>query len=161
MELWPALLPAPTVAFSGSTESSVARTQMESGRFRQRPRFTSELRTYRASWELSDFQFGFFQAWFLRKLSNGADKFTINLPTGGEGMAKAVNASFVEGKYNYSHNRGAVLWWTVSATLEVEEAEVWSEEIYDAILVLGDPRLYEAEANDLHRILNELLPSYF
>lgn len=129
-------LPNPRLDFNGETVPAMKRTQMETGRYRQQRRFTSQLNTYRASWQMSDYQWGLFQAFVLHKLSGGADWFYVNLPTGGEAMDKTVLARIVDGKYAGAHD--GVLYWNVSAVLEVEDAQLWTEEEYDALLIAGD-----------------------
>lgn len=141
MEAWPSILPAPTNAIPADNDSALVSTEMDSGRKRRRRRFTRELRTYKVSWELDDFQYGMFQAWFSNKISGGADEFTIALPTGGEGL-KVVTAAFANGKYSQSQR--PVFNWTISATLEVNDADVWTEEVYDALLISGDIDALEA-----------------
>lgn len=129
-------LPNPGLSLTGSVQPSMKRTQMETGRIRQQRRFTSQRRTYRATWQMSDYQWGLFQAWVLHKIADGADWFYVNWPTGGEALDKAVLARIVDGGYAGAHD--GVLYWNVTATVEVDDALVWSEEDYDALLLAGD-----------------------
>ncbi len=134
-------LPAPTVSFNGNTAGSTIRTQMESGRVRQRSRFTRETRLYSVNWEMSDFQYGLFQSFVLYQINRGADWFNIDLPVGGEGM-RTVSARIVDGKYSGAHV--PVMNWNVSAQLEVDDAGVWSEDLYFLMIELGGISEYEA-----------------
>lgn len=129
------LLPNPQVNFRGAIQQNVIRTKMDSGRYRARRRFTRELREYRVSWQFSDDQYGVFQSWLLHKLNGGADWFNISLPLSGQGF-QTVLARISEGQYTASHEN--VLYWVVSAALEVEETDVLSEGTFDALLVAGD-----------------------
>lgn len=143
METFPDYLPNPNTDFAGSNDANALRTQMTTGRFRQRNRFSQELRTMPVSWKLTDFEFGMFQSWHLHKLNGGNDWFNINLPLGGDGLESAV-ARFIEGKYAYKYTDFNE--WTINGSLECEDALVWSEEDYDALVAVGDLSAIEDEA---------------
>jgi hypothetical protein len=140
-ETWPSILPAPSVNFNTDGQSAVIKTKMDSGRTRRRRRFSRENRNYKAMWQMTEYQFGMFQSWFAYKISGGADAFYISLPTGGDGL-KQVLASFSDGKFAASHKD--VLHWDVSAVLEVEDSLVWTEDVYDSLLLIGDIDALEA-----------------
>lgn len=135
MENWPtSILPDPTVDLSGESTTLMGRTDMDSGRTRQRQRTSRVGRTYPVSWEFDDYQYGMFQSWVKWKLHNGADPFLIDLPTGGEGM-KTVTARLVNGKY--SDKYVPVMNWKVTATLEVDDPLIWDEDTFDTLYPLG------------------------
>lgn len=139
MEAFPAIFPNPTVDFNGVTKGTTVRTPMESGRYRQRRRFSSELTQYPVSWEMDDWQFGMFRSWVKNKISDGADKFTISLPTGGEGF-KTITVQLVsdgDKLYNFKHK--PVLNWTVTAVLETEDSSIWDLAEYTTKLAAGHP----------------------
>jgi hypothetical protein len=140
METWPTIFPAPSAQFTGKKTGTVVRTKMETGRTRRRRRFTSQIHTYSVKFDLTDFQLGMFEAWFLHKINDGADAFEIPLATGGEEL-KTVVASFQDDTYQQSYD--GVMFWHLTATLEVEDAEIWPEEDYDALLLVGDPLALE------------------
>ena len=141
-ETWPStILPAPSVSFSGSSDDAVIKTKMDSGRTRTRRRFTRQVSKYRVQWQMTDFQFGMFQSWVKNLISGGADAFYISLPTGGEAL-KSVLAKFSDGTYSFSHK--GILNWDVSAVLEVEEPDIWSLEVYNSLLAIGDLDALEA-----------------
>ena len=121
---WPSKFPKPTLRFSGKVGNSTMVSKMDTGRQRQRRRFTSEIRTYSAAWEMTTVQFDAFQSWVKYKLHNGADSFMIDLPVGGTAF-KTVEAKMVQGLYTWD-NVG-VMTWNVKATLLVEDALVMSE----------------------------------
>lgn len=132
-EAFPAFLPGPTGNFGGDVSSSVIRTPMDSGRVRQRRRYTRENRTYNVSWNFTGFEFKMFQSWFVNKISNGADSCSISLPVDGDGF-KTVEAKFIEGKYSFAHTPNQPLYWTVSAKLFVEDADVLTDEEYTDLI---------------------------
>lgn len=113
METWPSVLPNPSTNFSSSVDCAVVRTNMDSGYKRQRKRFTQQMRTIKAKWEMSDTELAIFEAWWKYKISAGADWFLCNLPLG-SGMAQ-YTVRFTD---NYDHSHKGVLFWNVSATLE-------------------------------------------
>lgn len=156
LETFPAgLFPQPRVSFNGRLKPSVVRTQMDSGRFRQRSRFTSELMSLNVSWEMSDFQFGMFKSWVNNKVTRGADWFYIVLPIGGETLP--VLCHIVNG--GYTHKYRGVLYWDVTVTLETEDPLTWSEDIYETLLAAGSIEDLEAAANALNIEVNQHLPS--
>ncbi len=160
---FPSIFPNPEGDFSGELDSSTERTQMDTGRYRQESRYTRENRNYSVSWMFDDFQFGMWQSWVLYKLANGSRCFNINLPTGGEGL-KTVQARLVNGKYTWKYS--PVLNWTVQATIEVEDAKVWTEDIYDILLFVGSLTVLESAASNstaaadaLHTLIHVTMPA--
>lgn len=121
-------LPDPSVDFSGRNESSTVRTAMDSGRIRQRRRYTQDFRTCSVSWDLDDTQFSLFQAFVFYKASSGADWFIINLPQG-TGLRTYV-ARLREGSYGFTHQ--GILHWRVTAALELQDPLLMTEAAYDA-----------------------------
>jgi len=128
---WPASkLPLPSTDFDGANERATIRTKMDSGRFRQRRRFTSGLRTFKASWQFDDDQFALFQGVVKYKLSEGADWFTIDLPFG-DGF-KNYRVRFIEAKESFNYQD--VLHWKVDAQLETETTSPLTEAETNAAL---------------------------
>lgn len=129
---WPTLLPQPTSAFDIKLNASKLRTQMDSGRYRQRQRFTRENRMVSVSWEMDDNQYAFFQSYYLYKLHGGADYFNVSLPLGG--ATRSFVAKFAdEPSAKYQH----VSRWVVQGTLEVEDGKVLAESDFDALVALN------------------------
>lgn len=140
MPLWPSvLLPNPDISFNGEVSGSTVRTPMDSGRVRQRSRFTRKYRSYDAQWTLSEFEFGIFQSFVAHKLTNGADAFDIELPVGAGDEMQEVSAKIVEGKY--SHKYDGVMYWKVGCTLEVDTITIYTEEELDALIAAGEAGL--------------------
>ena len=79
---YPSGLPLPLL-LSGYTQhvSPLMRTQMASGRARQRRRFTSVPSMQRVTWRMNQVQAQLFEAWFRHTLTDGADWFSCRLHT--------------------------------------------------------------------------------
>jgi hypothetical protein len=156
---WPqTVLPYPSKAYSLEVSNSTLRTAFDSGRTRQRPRFTQDFRKIATVWELDDNQFLIFQSYIKRKLLNGALWFNITLPMA-EGY-RSYSARFVNGTYKSAYK--IHLHWNVSATLEVEECDLLSEEILDLLIAVGgDPDAFEHSVNLLYILVEETLPTLF
>ena len=117
---WPAIFPQTSGAFSGKSEENAVRLIMESGRARQRRQFTAPIRIFSAEWDMSDFQFGMFQAFVKHKLNNGADWFDVSLPSGAAFVT--FEARIIRGEYNGAYVdkfTNGVYRWRVNASLEV------------------------------------------
>lgn len=123
-------LPNPTTDLSGKNESSVIRTKMEGGNSKQRARFTSGIRTFNASWQLTDDEFALFQGVHKYKLTMGADWFEMSLPFG-DGF-KTYTVRFTDNGFTFQHN--PVMHWTVKAPLETEDISPLTEEEVDDLL---------------------------
>ncbi len=141
MITWPVILPNPSNDFGADVSPSTIRTQMDSGRYRQRPRFTGEHETMNVTWLMTDYEFGVFKAVHKHVLYNGAEWFTCSLPMG-EGL-KPFKVRFLEGKYNAKHV--PVMNWRVTATLETEDdtSPYTDVEIFELVAVDFDVDAYE------------------
>ncbi|MBD9680027.1 hypothetical protein IB274_25200 [Pseudomonas sp. PDM18] len=75
-------LPLPQITgYVLSTESPLQRSQLQSGRARQRRRFTSVPVAVTATWRMTHNQGAWFEAWFQSALKDGALWFLANLQT--------------------------------------------------------------------------------
>lgn len=136
---YPNALPTPLREGYGLRHvSPLMRTQMDSGRARQRRRFTSVPSEVPVSWICNAKQAQFFEAWFRYGITDGADWFLCPLKTPlDEGAAvKEYEARFTD------IYRGPELvgidHWRFTAELEIRERQTLSES--DAIdLILGKP----------------------
>ena len=70
--------------------SPIARTQMTSGRARQRRRYTSTPTVATVDWLLTDSEAQAFEAWYRDAITDGAAWFNMNLRTPGGEAAKYV-----------------------------------------------------------------------
>lgn len=125
-------LPNPSIDYNGRIESSVIRTKMDSGRIRQRRRFTSGLRTLDVVWLFTDEQFALFQGVWHHKLFSGADfidNFTLAI---GESLAQYDEVRFVGD--GYTHNYVPHMQWRVRAKIEIPNVSPLSEAEVDAAL---------------------------
>lgn len=129
-ETFPAILPNVSTSLKVDNVASVIRTKFETGRARQRSRFENKNSNYAVRWQMSDDEFDIFEAFHRIKLSNGNDWFNITLPAP-QGV-QTVLARFVEGQYRRTHK--GVLFWEVSAELEIEADYGLTESELDALL---------------------------
>jgi len=152
MITWPpeTLIPAPKVDFAGEVDAPTIRTKMDSGRVRQRKRFTREFRPLRVSWKLKDEEFGLFQSVHKHALNSGADWFKITLPLG-DGM-KEYTVRFSSGGYSFKYDD--VMYWDVSAKMETEDqAELYDDETTDAFAALEwDVAAFELAVSELGEV---------
>lgn len=156
MEIYPtSVLPDARLDFSSKNEPSAIRTQMASGRVRQRRRFTSDMKTQAVKWRFTDDEFAVFQSWVFYKTSAGVDYFYIDLRIG-DGL-KQYRARFVNGEYNAVLNERM---WDVTAQLEIEEQQYLPEEYLDLIAETGDIEQIEAAVGASNIFWNVTLPSY-
>lgn len=125
-------LPNPSIDYSAGTETSVIRTKMDSGRPRQRRRFTSGLRTITVVWKFTDAQYRLFQGVYLYKISSGADLFDNISLANGDSIESLDNVRFADNGYNARYV--GFMEWRVSAKLEITDISPLSEAEVDAIL---------------------------
>lgn len=157
METWPySVLPDPTINYSSDNRTSVVRTQMDSGRVRQRKRFSTDVKQIAVSWVLTNHQYQMFQSFHRFKLNLGADFFFMDHWFGDE--PQQVKARFMDGAYASQYVDGR---WMVSGTMEVEEVPVIGEGLYDVLLSGGPTAVadIEAAADSFHELVHTTLPS--
>lgn len=130
---WPdgTILAPPTVNFNGKVQTTVIRTKMDSGRVRQRNRFSAAVRSIEVEWVFTDDEFALFQGIYKFKITNGADFFNMSLPFGDGFKTYLVRFSDA----GYAHQYKPHFQWTISATLETEDdTSPLSESEVDAAL---------------------------
>ena len=134
MILWPSptTLPHPSIDFGNKIASSVIRTKMETGRARQRARFTTGVRQLSASWLLTDAQWKIFQGIYHHYLTDGADYFVMPLPLG-DGIQN-YTVRFTDQDLSIKHVE--VMHWEVSAVLETDVTCVVTKSALDALVTL-------------------------
>lgn len=141
------IVPLPSFRFSNKNESSVIRSRMESGRFRQRRRFTAEHETASLSFDLTDEEYASWKSIWTNKLSNGSDWFTMRLPIGDGQLLTLAQVRFTS---NYSANHDAFSNWSISAPIEYFEAVAISEDVLDVIIDDGyDTTAFEASVDEV------------
>lgn len=155
MEIWPySLLPDPIRTYSIDRVGSVVRTNMDSGRIRQRKRFTRDIRMFSVEWLFDDFQFEVFQSFFAHTINQGSDFFTVDLWIG-DGFS-SVSARFENGTYQTSFTDPH---WAVSASLEVENAPVLSNDTLTHLIYIGtDLDSFIFQQNRFHIYIHNTSP---
>lgn len=143
---YPAELPFPLRQDYGlQTTSPLQRTQMDSGRFRSRRRFSSVPTTFTVSWIMNDFQAQVFESWFRDTIMDGAAWFEVSLKTP-LGL-QPVEARFAE-MYSGPLLVG-VSSWRFSAQLESRERQVIDSEWFNvAPEFLKNPGLLDRALNE-------------
>lgn len=116
MSSWPDV-PGPLFGPTGVPTVPVLRTDMDSGKPRQRLRFTQTIWTYSVSMFHTDSEFSTFLTWWRTTIHQGADWFSITL-MGPSGVYTAT-ARFVDGTFKYQQRDGG---WALSASLELDRA---------------------------------------
>jgi len=91
---------------------------MDSGRRRQRLRFSTEIETYSVQWSFTGAEFATFKEFFRDDLQGGTLFFTITLPLGADPDFEDMSLRFLEGKYASQYKPHDT--WVVTATLERE-----------------------------------------
>ena len=147
----------PSVDYGIDVSTAVARTKMDSGRIRQRQRFTRDFRKMSVAWKPSDVEFGYFQSIYRHLLNSGADWFSISLPMG-DGMVE-YTARFVADSYQAKYDN--VMYWNITAQLETEdETSPWSAEDIDALTAVDlDLSGFTTSMDLLHYYTHTILPT--
>lgn len=122
---WPeSFIPLPKRNLAVDHDPRLLSQRMEIG-IRQRNRFSDSLENLNVTWELNFVQWSYFKTFVETVLKNGAEKFSITLPTV-EGL-KRVEALIVEGKYKESFYTGGV---DISADLEIIDPVILREDVF-------------------------------
>lgn len=155
MASWPSWMPcALQKQYSYQRKDIVARTEMETGRTRMRQRFADGPVVAQISWVMTRSEFAYFEGWFLHTINAGALPFTMPIKVG-SGTTEH-ECRFV-GTYGVSLPSGRM--FTVTATLEIEQIQVYDAETLGIIDLYGDPDAY-GEFLDLFEIfVNQSLPA--
>ncbi|MDP2505380.1 hypothetical protein [Oceanobacter sp. 3_MG-2023] len=114
---YPATLPAPTRDYSLTINNSAIRTQMESGRYRQRRRFLDSENTISVKWLFTDAEFQLFESWTFHALDGATSWFECPVVSGGGVTTHQVRIQ--SGSLQAALNRDGG--WTVTAGLDVEK----------------------------------------
>lgn len=139
MFTWPEnIIPLPSFNFDIDVEFSNIRSKMESGRVRQRPRFSRALELGSVRFELTKQEFAWFKAAWVHKLNNGNDWFTMRLPIGNGANLTLSEIRFVS---DFKANHRPVGNWDISATVEFKETETVSEGEFDLAVKFEDDTL--------------------
>lgn len=131
---FPADLPRPSVEGHGIQHTSpFVRTEMVSGRARQRRAFASGPSMVPSmSWVFTSVEAQLFEAWFRDQINDGVDWFNCKLRTPlDQGAADGVGDYEVRFTQMYSVQQYGPLCWKISAAVEINSRPViapgWSE----------------------------------
>ena len=118
LAVWPEQLPMPEQSgYAIQHVSPSQRTEMVSGRARQRRVYTSVPSNVSVQWFLTEQQAQLFEAWFRYAITDGADWFLLPLKTPMfTGDYECRFTGIYEGPALTAFNK-----WTVSATIEIKE----------------------------------------
>ena len=120
---WPEGLPCPQRdSYSVKGSAPFIRTELQTGRARQRRRFVSTPTTYRVSWLFSKTETASFEAWFRDSLVSGSRWFNMDMPNA---VDKALVCRFTD-MYDGPDPVGTT-YWKVSAEIEGYERPLMPE----------------------------------
>ena len=150
MATWLDDLPSPRINYSEDLSSPITTNRMETGKSRQRQRFTGRRQRVSVEWIFNPVQMGMFEAFVAYDISEGADEFTINLPLSGFIALFGVSAKLEQGLYSKEAIAGT-LKWQVKANLIVDNPQRIDYEIY---LIAQD--VGEENFNDFADLVSQL-----
>ena len=116
MIYWPESL-IPSVDFNSEVKTSVIRSQMDSGRIRQRRRFSKSFLSFSVTWVLDDEEKDQFNSIYKHLLNNGADWFYLKLPLANGMQWKVVR--FQADSFSFVHVQA--MHWRITAKMETED----------------------------------------
>lgn len=157
---WPdTLLPCPTINTGIGNQSAVARTEMDSGRVRQRQRFTRSAEYYSVEWVMTISEFRLFKSVVHNLLCGGAGPFLMYLPTGhggsdGESLMELAECRIINGIYQ-AENIDKIH-WSITAQIEVQDPTYYFSQDAVAAVELSDGDI-EAINNSADSFAGELL----
>jgi len=130
---WPEnAIPLPSQDISVDPRYNTARTRMDSGRARVRPRNTKPLTQMPVRWDLTRNEYAIFVAIWDHALTNGTDWFYIRLPQPNDDSLTLQKVRFSD---DYSAQHRHFENWTITTTLEIFEESKLSPEALDIYLI--------------------------
>jgi hypothetical protein len=144
-KVYPEQLPLPNRSGYGLKHvSPLQRTQLQSGRARQRRKFTSVPTIVTVTWQFSSGEAQLFEGWYRYGINDGADWFQISMltPLG----LQTSEARFTD-IYQGPQPMGMGL-WIVSAEIEMRERKTISEEWIDTPELLVNASVLDIAIND-------------
>lgn len=124
----------PSQEYSIDFAHSNARTEMESGRVRQRRRFTASAQSISVVWSFSDLEFQLFESWAMHILGGANGWFETDILTGGGIVQQKVRIQ--NGQYSATYK--AHMHWQVSATLDVESVNRLDSGVVSLLVALDN-----------------------
>ncbi|MBP6861338.1 MAG: hypothetical protein KBC57_03165 [Neisseriaceae bacterium] len=131
LPVMPDVVPCPLLnGYGYAPQNPFIRSQMDSGRARQRRRFKSVAKKASVSWLMTDEQLAIFESFFDYETCGGVGWFRLNLKNG-LGMV-CVKARFINPEEPYSVQKNNKF-WTISAVLETFDMPRHDEQSYALI----------------------------
>jgi len=151
MFTWPEnLLPLPSHSFGVDAQFANVRSKMDSGRVRQRPRFTKELELSDVRFELTRFQYSIFKGVWVREINQGNDWFTMRLPLADGAELTLAEVRFAS-DYRAAYRAGGN--WEISATIEYRDPVTISDDLLTLYILYGeDLSQFQAEVAELETV---------
>ena len=143
---WPTQLPLPEQSgYAIQHVSPLQRTQMVSGRARQRRVYTSVPSNVAVQWFLTEQQAQLFEVFFRYAITDGADWFLLPLKTPMfTGDYECRFTGIYEGPVLIAYDK-----WTVSATIEIKERQTIGSSWFYAPQYVIDSSIIDVALNDL------------
>lgn len=144
MIIWPDYLPTPELDGYGIQHvDTMQRTQLESGRARQRRRFTSVPSNASVSWVMTNGQAAYFESWYKNIIKDGADWFEGPLKTPvGFGNYKIRFTAMYQGPVPFAFNQ-----WRTTANVEIFERPTIPVEALESPEYLEDAEIFDIAMN--------------
>jgi len=135
IQTWPeTIFPLPSVSFNVDADFSNIRSNMDSGRVRQRRRFSQETELASATFELTRVQYAAWKGFWVHRVNRGNDWFSMRLP-----IADGANLTNTEirfaSDYKAQHRHGGN--WDVSVTIEFKETSQINEDLLELLILDG------------------------
>lgn len=147
---FPALLPAPSQDFSITPDTNMVRTNMDSGRTRQRKKNTQRYNSAQITWQFDDTEFSIFKGFLYYEAQDGAGWFEANLFTGETLIPHKIR--LVNGQYTASYTAWGG--WAVSATVDLERVNLPEPGVYYWLQMSDRLEI----KNKLEYAVNKILP---
>ena len=146
LAVWPEQLPLPEQSgYAIQHVSPLQRTEMVSGRARQRRIYTSVPSNVAVQWFLTEQQAQLFESWFRYAITDGADWFLLPLKTPMfTGNYECRFTGIYEGPVLIAYDK-----WTVSATIEIKERQTLNAGFTYVPKYLIDSSIIDVALNDL------------
>lgn len=150
MDIYPGVLPLPLLAgYSLNQESNLIRTELTTGRARQRRRFVSVPSTATATFLFNAGQAAIFEGWITHALHGGSVGFNMNLKTP-LGM-RFCTVKFITNPLEKCAPISPTL-WQYQAQIEVEQRPIMTEQ--ETANALASPNNAEAFINGVNTAIN-------
>jgi hypothetical protein len=157
LPVWPATLPAASANSYGITPGTpYVATDMDSGRTRQRRRFTRVPSTVDVVWAMTIVQYAVFEAFLEYEIGLGADWFQVEL-LNGLGVSTVIAQFHGDPPFKHTVLSGSPDFHQVTATLKVRRLPVMTADQYEVAKVYSGDDI-AAMSDGLHQLVHVDLP---